>query len=893
MENMNWGGAVVGRFRAGRYASLLVAAVVGMSWVLTARVLAGGVSMGTLPAIPFAAHPMKMTGSLRGWAGIPSVKEVPLHVALLHSSMAVIRELQTHPHTVRLQLCYDAKYLYAALNWQDPHAGVNTTPASEPAQWAAGGGGVELHLGAGGKAGRVLHLACWPVQGGKAVALMARRGKNRHWFNPVKDGAAAAILLHENHLGYNQMIRIPWALLTGNGQPPAAGKLTVVADFVWSDLTTAMLRSMPFDYSLVSPRHLTGDILTSAKPKYGQGYLPNPAAWGQLHFANRPQAAVQVRSYTGLGATAMTASWAKHPPVMNGNLSGWPKQGMARMALLSRYLGRRYSGTIGVQYDRRNLYIAAHITSAVPLFNQMIETTKAGFWGGDALQLRITNGHRVVNICGWYDTANHGPALTADTGDLKSPYLLKQGAKEVFKADGNGHGYRQEIAIPWKVLFPKTGAPKRGANWRATFQIWWAGLSRRFSMYVPVELASPDALAVHYKLPKSGAVTVGVFTKSGQLLRWITRAEYQYAGERTLSWNGMNQYHQPIAAGNYVLKVLYHPPLTTTYKLTLGNPGTPPWPTANGKGDWLGDESNPQGAATDGKWVFLASPCAEKGFCIIAVNSHGQRQWGLGDDGAPRTVSLAVCGQYVYALFSGPVLTDASRHYNGKNAVGRAMLECLNKRTGEPARFSLQHPYKVVAKWPYTDNIRGLWKLRRDMTFSPENYAGQTRYSSIDEGGPTNAVSVAGIGERLYIALLYENKILVLDARSGKPVGSIHVDKPAGLCAGPDGTLLAISGRRVVEINLHAHKQTVIVHRRRPTGGPVVQLMTGSKAGTTVPNLLAPRCVTMGPDGDIYVSDWGKSFQVKVFSPQGRFLHAIGKKGGRPWLGNFNPDGML
>ncbi|NNM88179.1 MAG: hypothetical protein HKL95_06640, partial [Phycisphaerae bacterium] len=98
---------------------------------------------------------------------------------------------------------------------------------------------------------------------------------------------------------------------------------------------------------------------------------------------------------------------------------------------------------------------------------------------------------------------------------------------------------------------------------------------------------------------------------------------------------------------------------------------------------------------------------------------------------------------------------------------------------------------------------------------------------------------------------------------------------------------------RVIQINLHTQKQTVIVHRRRTTGDTVDQLLMGGKNLSTVPNLLAPRCVTMGPDGDIYVSDWGKSFQVKVFSPQGRFLHAIGKKGGRPWLGNFNPDGML
>ena len=45
----------------------------------------------------------------------------------------------------------------------------------------------------------------------------------------------------------------------------------------------------------------------------------------------------------------------------------------------------------------------------------------------------------------------------------------------------------------------------------------------------------------------------------------------------------------------------------TRNALTLGNPDTPPWPAADGKGDWLSDEANSQAAVTDEKWVCLTA----------------------------------------------------------------------------------------------------------------------------------------------------------------------------------------------------------------------------------------------------------------------------------------------
>ena len=136
-----------------------VLAVLGSLVLTTGRAMAGGVIQGTLPALPLVTHPMKMSGNLQDWSGIPAVHYVPLDASLVHSSVAAVRALQEHPHSVDLKLCYDAKYLYADLNWQDPHPGVNSTPATAPSHWARGGGGVQLNILAGRNPQQVLHVA--------------------------------------------------------------------------------------------------------------------------------------------------------------------------------------------------------------------------------------------------------------------------------------------------------------------------------------------------------------------------------------------------------------------------------------------------------------------------------------------------------------------------------------------------------------------------------------------------------------------------------------------------------------------------------------------------------------------------------------------------------------
>lgn len=813
---------------------------------------AGGVRALGLKTITPADGAIIIDGALADWPAGEAVKYDPVILDSFFVQADVntqVKFLRQQPHAVAVRLCYDKDALYAALRWQG---------SISPKQL----GSVTFHFAQETPA----HLTfTWP---GKSATA----------------GATSVYTSAADKRGGTQEIRIPWSTI-GKDLPKPGSALTWAADFVWPDLTSSLLRELPYEMRRQSIS-LSNAFLTSKEKLFAlTGYLPNPADWGTLRFTEAVEPTETQRALMMTGATVAVAARALKTPTVDGTLDEWPAASFLSAVYAPGFIGDRYSCSLATMYDAQNIYIAARFTSpAYPPLNSMAEKTQAGYNGGDCLQIRLSDGVRALNLCGWFDTAAAKPALTADGIDLKNPFLLTQGAQEAFRPVPGG--YVQEIAIPWRVLTgkaaPQVGdmwwraqhpnsAPDTVDAWKLTFQPWWAGLDPQFTAYATSEMQVPGALALHYTVPFEGNVSLGIFATDGTLLRWLLRDEHRRAGANVESWDGLDQLGKPIPAGGYSWKAIVHPPIGLEYQMTLGNPGTPPWPTTDGKGDWIGDESSVQGVATDGQWVFLASPCSEKGFAMIAVDEKGQRQWGTTCSFNPRCVSLAVRGDYLYALYSGPEKTGEGRRYPGSEVIERAVLACFDKRTGQPALFSKTSPNLRIATWPYRHDVHYLWDLRAKNAFSPEVYGGQPRYFSGDVGETTSALGIAVTADRVYVSLFYENKLLVLDATTAKLVDEIPLAKPVSLTALRDGTLLAVSGTSVVSVN--------------PATKAVTPLISNG--------LVAPFGVNTDRQGNIYVSDWGTSFQVKVFSPAGKQLRTVGKPGGRSWKGAWIADSML
>jgi sugar lactone lactonase YvrE len=378
-----------------------------------------------------------------------------------------------------------------------------------------------------------------------------------------------------------------------------------------------------------------------------------------------------------------------------------------------------------------------------------------------------------------------------------------------------------------------------------------------------------QGIPISVDLPKSGYVTLVIEDARGNRVRNLISETLLPAGKNTILWDGYNEgrraegdddvwmrdlIRQRVPPGVYTVRGLIHDRLSLRYEFSVNSPGTPPWKTKDGSGGWLADHSPaadilylPQGTpAPNSKGIarfLVCSSSAETGEEFVWLDADGRRLYGTntgfwgGTHLARDPGQHAIAGNVAYVFMSGERDPDnnnievrAFRANGDIVSVAKITFPLELKKTVLPA-------FKDVAEEYGTDGL-----------------------------AVYNGIAVFSITR--------QDRLVFADVRTGHMIGEAHVPAPRSLCFDGQGRLWAICGRQV--------------RRYRPD---LAQAQPGAGETVVAQGLEAPRGIALDAAGAIYVSDGGRSHQVKVFTPQGHCVRVIGRSGG-PQLGRYDEQRM-
>ena len=577
---------------------------------------------------------------------------------------------------------------------------------------------------------------------------------------------------------------------------------------------------------------------------------------------------------------------------------------------------------IHAMYDAENLYVLARWIDETPMSHPGSIAGDQGF-AGDCLQLRIilepekpdprssVGGKEVCWVTAWRDRDAkdvinvHFPRKPEAGGDKQIADAKTVGGKQAFLADADDKGYVQEIAIPWKTmadggLMPKAGdriafSVEPNFNTSTKFRITLKDIFRPgvtpdrvftlaaencwgYGTFAPAGKVEPQQVRladnrefkvtmqngvptvdwtglfeqkqmegfakISLDMPEDGYVSLNIKNAAGQVVRHLLTANFLTKGKHELLWDGLTtmSHMKPgevVPAGDYTWEAIRHGGLGLRLVGWAHNAGKTPFDYPGG--NWGGDMASPISVAADAGSVYLGWGSAEAGQAVVCADFEGNVKWRHRRGGFGGAGLLAVGDGIVFVYDEGQ-----------GNVVYR-----LDAAKGEYSNF----------------------KGADDATLALTPILGEAKKAE-STMEPT-ATGMAATGGKLFLS--YGNKttwdkktqvsgdtVFVLDAKTGKVLQRISVADPQDLKLGADGKLYLLTGAGAVA--------TV-----DPESGALADVVKGVQAA---------RSVTADKEGNIYVGTGDPDNQVKVFDKAGKPLRAIGKAGGRPLLGAWDPSGM-
>ena len=351
--------------------------------------------------------------------------------------------------------------------------------------------------------------------------------------------------------------------------------------------------------------------------------------------------------------------------------------------------------------------------------------------------------------------------------------------------------------------------------------------------FLPSAACTPPApIPISFTMPFDGYATLVVERSDGVRLRNLVSETHFKAGPQTVYWDGRIERQgitsELVEPGSYRLRGLVRGELDLTYEFTVGSAGNPVWYNGRQSAGWLADHRPPADVlflpGTDPSMV-IASEVSEVGQALVWTDLDGNKKFGY------------------RALYNGFYCASHLTRDLGAHAVTNVSF------------YSAMQFKKEI--WISSHTANGLAKNFFYWKAPSEDLAG-----------------VAGLAVRdglVYFANQKTGQLLIIDSVSQKVLSTNSLPSPRGIVFDASGALFAISQGRVLRFQPPANGMSL--------GDGQVVVETG---------LEDPRRIALASDGTTFVSDWGTSHQVKVFSSAGVPLRTVGHAGS-PVAGPYDP----
>lgn len=372
--------------------------------------------------------------------------------------------------------------------------------------------------------------------------------------------------------------------------------------------------------------------------------------------------------------------------------------------------------------------------------------------------------------------------------------------------------------------------------------------------YAVLAADARDRIRIAVPQPFPGKVTVVIDDPAGKRVRNLISGQAVAAGKQVFTWDGTDDAGQLVPPGNYRFRAASHPGIVPEYLFSFYNPGRPPYNDGTPGSAWGADHSDPVAAAfADGR-VYLGWPVAEGGHNIVQLTPDGRK---TGHANIPPhvgqgTIFLAAGQNCYYALTEGkPWYTDPKQLDKSSWRFTRPLsLMRWDAATGRPLPYDGARGEKVLVENPI--ELKG------------------EKPNAIRVPRADNLAGAAWHEGKLYVSLAGDGKVLVVAPDKGQTVGELPLPG-AGLLASNGAALYALAGGRLWRADL-AKGEFAALGELPLSGAP------GGFAVSALP--------------EFYVADCGPDQNVQVFAADGKRLRQVGRQGGRPRVGTWDPGGM-